>query len=205
MRRTAFVRVTALVIVASVVLAAAAAFVSFASGGDGGDDGERVDLSPATTTTLGPGDLALAALLPAGPVGGMTRALDDLGALDVATAADNFPFGDPSGQRLDGYGFRRGVARTWESADDRTLYAVIYELDDAAGWHRSWEEVADPLATARFPTPVGEGITDATPESRADLVAWVDGDRWYYVVHFGPPDGPGEEPVRAMVTALGAG
>lgn len=203
MRQPFWVRVGALLIAAVLALAAGLAFVSAVSG-DGDDGGATVELAPNDPGPLTEEEEALAALLPDGPLDGLFRADIDLGPLDRAAAAAEYPFGDPKGDRLKAAGFVRGHARGWEGGDGRTAHVVVYEMDDPKGFHSAWLQASAPMAESRFATPVGEGFNDLEGDAEASLTAWVDGRYWYYVVHFGPAGADGAAHVRTIVEAVRA-
>ncbi|MGE0795171.1 MAG: hypothetical protein AB7H43_08395 [Acidimicrobiia bacterium] len=203
MRHSPWVRAVALVIALSTLLATGLAFVSLGSG-DGDDEVDRVELAPAVSTTLDDDQRALAALLPDGPLDGMTRTDDDLGPLTLTQAAAEYPFGDVDGARLRADGFVRGFARAWAGTDGRSAHVLVYELRDPDAYLRSWAAAAEGLADSRFDTPVGQGISDVEQDTEASIVAWVEGTYWYYVVHFGPAGQDGPDRARAIVEAVRA-
>jgi hypothetical protein len=209
--RSLWIRAGAVVAAIALVVAFGATFASvFGGSGTASPDTTvpSLELEPTTTTTLTAAQQALAALLPDGPLDGMTRSDVDLGPLTVTSAASEYPFGDPDGARLKAAGFVQGFSRAWEGADGRSAHVLVYEMKDPNGFMAAWKEAVKGVATGTFDTPVGEGLSDVETDdegenpSEASIVAWVDGTYWYYVVHFGPADGTGADNVRAIVAAV---
>jgi hypothetical protein len=210
--RSPWVRAGALALAVTLLLATGLAFASVLTGGGTGSssDNASLRLEPTTTTTLSAAQQALAARLPDGPLDGMTRSEADLGPLTVDTAAEEYPFGDPSGGRLRDAGFVQGFSRGWEGADGRSAHLLVFEMKDPAAFMRSWSAAAEAIAKGHFPTPVGDGISDiegpagGPAETEDSIVAWVDGSYWYYVAHFGPAGGTGPDHARTIVAAVQA-
>lgn len=211
--RSPWIRAGALVLAVTLLFATGLAFASslFGSSGSTSSSTPSLQLDPTTTTTLNDAQKALAALLPDGPIAGMTRDDSDLGPLTAETAASEYPFGDPTGARLAAAGFMQGFSRGWQGDDGRSAHVVVYEMKDPNAFMTSWKAAVKDVANGgTFTTPVGDGLRDIESDaegenpSEASIVAWVEGPYWYYVVHFGPADGTGPDHARAVVAAVQA-
>jgi hypothetical protein len=171
-------------------LVAAVALVLAVAACSSSSDGPKLDLQPTSTTTTTPATAALADRLPTTVLDGFTRADADAGAgpLDLAGAAASASDADAERQRLTDAGFVRGVSRAWvNAASNDTVYAAVYEFDDAAGGARyAAAQAATIEAAGGIPFAAGGGYTTVERQGDATLTTHAAirqvGERWALVL-----------------------